>query len=309
MPSIIVECAQVHKHFGDFTAIDGVSFSINKGGCFGLLGPNGAGKSTIISMIYGVASRSDGQMSVFGMDPLLDAREIKKRLGVVTQENYLDASMSVRENMLMFARFKGLPKKNRGKQVDELLEFMALKHKSNEPIQSLSGGMQRRLVFVRALLGSPELIILDEPTTGLDPAVRHLLWDKINELKARGTTILLTTHYMDEAERLCDRIVIMDQGKVKDIEHPKRLIDKYCPGFVASFLPNQKFEQELESLAATNVGLFFSKDSSSLTLRASSLKELESFVSETQTDPIMMRPSNLEDVFLEVTGKELSANA
>lgn len=306
---MIVQCSEVRKNFGDFTAVDGVSFSIEKGECFGLLGPNGAGKSTIISMIYGAASRNSGEMSVFGMDPLSSSREIKKRLGVVTQDNYLDESMSVRENMLMFASFKGLGKTKRVAAVDELLDFMSLSHKSNEPIRSLSGGMQRRLVFVRALLGNPELVILDEPTTGLDPAVRHLLWDKINDLKSKGTTILLTTHYMDEAERLCDRIVIMDKGKVKDIEHPKRLIEKYCPGFVANFLPNRQYEEQLSNLAARNTKLFFSKDSSGLALRAPSLKELEQYITETKTDPIMMRPSNLEDVFLEVTGKELSANA
>lgn len=306
---MVVLCENVRKQFGDFTAVDGVSFSIQPGECFGLLGPNGAGKSTIISMIYGAASRSKGQMQVFGMDPLTHSREIKKRLGVVTQDNYLDESMSVRENMMMFASFKGLKREERALAVDELLEFMALSHKASEPIRSLSGGMQRRLVFVRALLGNPDLIILDEPTTGLDPAVRHLLWDKINDLKAKGSTILLTTHYMDEAERLCDRIVIMDKGSIKDIAHPKKLIDKYCPGFVANFLPHEHLETNLNNLAAKAPNISFFKDSSGYYLRAPSLKELESHITSVQVDPIMMRPSNLEDVFLEVTGRELSANA
>lgn len=306
---MIVRCEDIKKSFGSFTAVDGVSFSLARGECVGLLGPNGAGKSTIISMLYGATSRSGGEMTVFNLDPMRDARAIKKRLGVVTQDNYLDESMSVLENMLLFASFKGLSPADARTAVGALLEFMALDHKADEKIRALSGGMQRRLAFVRALLGKPDLVILDEPTTGLDPAVRHLLWDKIRELKANGATILLTTHYMDEAEQLCDRVVIMDKGKVKDVAHPRSLIQKYCPGFLAGFAPNEALEAAISKITDANSRFKLFKDSATISLRAPSFKELEEILSELGHEPTVIRPSNLEDVFLEVTGRELSANA
>ena len=207
---VAIGCDGVKKNFGIFEALKGVSLSVKSGECFGLLGPNGAGKSTLISLIYGAASRTAGAISVFGLDPEVQGRAVRAQVGVVTQENNLDSSMTVIENMQMFSRYVGVPKEGRQKRIDELLEFMLLSHKKDAVIESLSGGMKRRLVFVRALLHNPRLVILDEPTTGLDPAVRQLLWEKVAELKSQGVTIVLTTHYMDEAERLCDRLVIMD---------------------------------------------------------------------------------------------------
>lgn len=229
MLSVLI-CENVEKKFKNFAAVKGVSFAASKGECFGLLGPNGAGKSTLISMIYGSMSRSAGQIKVLGLDPETQGRQVRGQTGVVTQENNLDSAMSVIENMRMYSRYVGVPQKESEVRISELLEFMLLSHKRNAVIESLSGGMKRRLVFVRALLSRPKLLILDEPTTGLDPAVRQLLWDKINELKKTGTTILLTTHYMDEAERLCDRLTIMDEGLVRGEGAPKELIQKLAPG-------------------------------------------------------------------------------
>jgi len=304
----VVVCENVVKEFGNCTAVNGVSLTMNRGECFGVLGPNGAGKSTLISMIYGATSRTGGTLKVFGLDPQTQSREIKKRLGVVTQEDCLDLAMSVEENMKMFAVFVGVPSAEIEIRVSALLKFMALDHKSKEPIRALSGGMKRRLVFVRALLSDPDLIILDEPTTGLDPAVRHLLWDKIRELKARGTTILLTTHYMDEAERLCDRLVIMDQGKVQEEGAPKKLVSKHCPGYIAHFRAPAN-NDPLKKIASQRPEIHYFEDSSGSGLRAPGLEQISAIVGDLQIEPEVVRPANLEDVFLMVTGRELSANA
>lgn len=210
-------------------AVDGISLEIKKGECFGLLGPNGAGKSTFIGMIYGAAQRTSGDLTVFGMDPATNGRQIKKRMGVVTQENALDEELTVFENMMIYAAFMGVPRRVRSQRINELLEYMNLSHKKDSSIQTLSGGMKRRLVFVRALLGQPELLILDEPTIGLDPSIRHLIWNKIRELRNRGVSILITTHYMHEAENLCDRLVILNQGKIIDDGAPLEMIRKHAP--------------------------------------------------------------------------------
>lgn len=297
-------CKDVKKNFGSFAALQGASFDVKAGECFGLLGPNGAGKSTLINMIYGATSRTSGEIQVFGQDPQVEGRRVRAQLGVVTQSNHLDSSMSVMENMQMYARYVGLPKTNRQTRIEELLDFMMLSHKSNAVIESLSGGMKRRLVFVRALLHDPKLLILDEPTTGLDPAVRQLLWDKVGELKAKGTTILLTTHYMDEAERLCDRLIILDGGLVKTEGTPRQLIARNCPAYYAGF--EKSAGQELRGNLQNS--MIFSEDKTHLMLGANDLNELSSFVTSRQLKPIFIRPSNLEDVFLKITGKELSAD-
>ncbi len=288
-------------------AVDGIDLEINRGECFGLLGPNGAGKSTFISMTYGMIMKTSGQLSVFDYDPSTQSREIKKRMGVVTQDNALDESLTVNENMLIYSAFMNVPKTERQSRVDELLEYMNLSHKRNAPIQSLSGGMKRRLVFVRALLNKPELLILDEPTTGLDPAVRHLLWGKVKELKAQGTTILLTTHYMHEAEMLCDRLVIMNQGKVVAEGTPMKMISSYAPGFVGIFKPED--HAKVESIALSNPEFSFHTDGSGTYLRTATLSQITSLHERTNLQPLQIRPANLEDVFLKLTGKELAADA
>lgn len=290
------------KNFGPFCAVDGLTLEIRKGECFGLLGPNGAGKSTFIGMTYGAVERSGGELSVFGLDPQKDSRQIKKRLGVVTQENALDESLSVMENMLIYSAFIGVPSHERNKRVVDLLEYMNIAHKRDEKILALSGGMKRRLVFVRALLGKPELLILDEPTTGLDPAVRHLLWGKVKELHQQGSTIVLTTHYMHEAEVLCNRLVIMDKGKISGEGSPQNLIQEHSPGHVGIYDFSNR--EKLKSFSDER-GFNFHEDASGIYLRAPRMEDLLG----TGVQALQLRPANLEDVFLKLTGKELAADA
>lgn len=294
------------KTFGDFTAVNGLDLSIKQGECFGLLGPNGAGKSTFISMTYGTVQRTGGELSVFGHDPRTNSRDIKKRMGVVTQDNALDESLTVMENMMIYCAFIGVPRSERQKRVLDLLEYMNLTHKKDTKILTLSGGMKRRLVFVRALLGRPELLILDEPTTGLDPAVRHLLWGKVKELHQQGTTIVLTTHYMHEAEVLCNRLVIMNHGKVSAEGTPKDMIHKFTPGFVGIFSLEDRMK--LADLSQQK-SFHFNEDASGVYVRANALSDLTSLHSDHGLNPLQIRPSNLEDVFLKLTGQELSADA
>lgn len=295
------------KSFGDFHAVKKMDLQIRKGECFGLLGPNGAGKSTFIGMTYGSVVRSGGELKVFGYDPKTHAREIKKRLGVVTQDNALDESLTVEENMNLYCSFVGIPKSERQNRINELLEYMNLSHKRTARIQSLSGGMKRRLVFVRALLNKPEVLILDEPTTGLDPAVRHLLWGKVKELHQAGTTIVLTTHYMHEAEVLCDRLVIMNQGNVVAEGSPQKMIQTHTPGYVGIF--DAKDLEKIQSLFRDRADRHFHEDSSGLYLRTPTLADLTTLHADHGLIPLQIRPSNLEDVFLKLTGQELSADA
>lgn len=295
------------KSFGKFQAIEGMDLHIKKGECFGLLGPNGAGKSTFINMTYGTVQRTSGDLNVFGYDPRTHSREIKKRLGVVTQENALDENLTVLENMMLYASFVGVPSQERKKRVDELLEYMNLAHKRDALIQALSGGMKRRLVFVRALLGRPELLILDEPTTGLDPAVRLLLWGKVKELHQSGTTILLTTHYMHEAEVLCERLVVMNQGKIAAEGSPRSMIQKLVPGYVGIFSLESK--EKLKKTFSHKSEADFYEDSAGIHLRVLSMADLTSLPESSGLIPLQIRPANLEDVFLKLTGKELSADA
>ena len=303
----MIQAHNLSKNFGTFTALNGIDLKINQGECFGLLGPNGAGKSTFISMTYGAVARTGGDLSVFGFDPKTNSREIKKRLGVVTQDNALDESLTIMENMMIYCAFIGVQKNEREKRVLELLEYMNLTHKKDALINTLSGGMKRRLVFVRALLGKPELLILDEPTTGLDPAVRHLLWGKVKELHQNGTTIVLTTHYMNEAEVLCDRLVILNQGVVSAEGSPKEMIQKFTPGFVGIFGLEDK--TKISAITDTRPDFNFHEDNSGLYIRTNSINDLTSFHAEHGLTPLQIRPSNLEDVFLKVTGQELSADA
>lgn len=304
-----IEAKNVTKQYGAFTAVAGVSFTVHQGECLGLLGPNGAGKSTLIRMIYGASPRSGGQLLVDGLDPERDARTLRQKIGVVTQEDALDESMNVRENMLMFAGFYRVPKAQRATKVDELLQFMNLSHKADAPIRALSGGMQRRLVFVRALLADPTLIILDEPTTGLDPAVRHLLWQKILELKQAGVTVLLTTHYMDEAEILCDRLLIMDQGKIAAEGAPKTLIKQHSPGFIAHFTPDAAALLRAQALMRTDSAYTVTTHATGFSVKTLDLPRLTAAIQNIQAEPSMIRPTNLEDVFLEITGRELTEHA
>ena len=303
----MIKAFSLIKTFGDFVAINEIDLHIKKGECFGLLGPNGAGKSTFINMLYGTVKRTGGTLSVLGHDPDFSSRQIKQQLGVVTQDNALDESLTVFENMLIYSAFIGLPKNERKKRIDELLQYMNLLHKKDALIQTLSGGMKRRLVFVRALLGKPELLILDEPTTGLDPAIRHLLWGKVRELHANGTTIVLTTHYMHEAEVLCDRLIILNQGNIAAEGSPQKMIAEHTPGYVAIFSVDEKINI-IKMLEEKN-NFIYHEDSSGIYLRSKELQSLISVHSEFGLTPLQIRPSNLEDVFLKLTGQELSVDA
>ncbi len=300
--NFVVDVKHVTKHFADLKAVTDASFTIRKGECFGLLGPNGAGKSTLIRMLYGASARTGGTMTVLGFDPQINGRDLRRRIGIVTQEDALDEAMSVLENMRMYASFLGLSKTLANTRIEELLDFLSLTHKANAPILSLSGGMKRRLVFVRALLGDPELLILDEPTTGLDPAVRQLIWDKIEAFKRRGKTVLLTTHYMDEAEFLCDRLVVLDNGSIKIHGAPRALIAEHCPGFVALWSRQYATPDFLEDEGSSHL-------QANRRLEKNTLAELAEALESEPIKPAVIRPSNLEDVFLKVTGRELSGNA
>ena len=215
------------KNSKDFVAVDGISFEVAPGESFGLLGPNGAGKSTTMRMIGAVSTRTSGDLDVLGLDPNRYGPEIRSQLGVVPQENNLDTELKVRENLLVYGRYFGLPRARVARRADELLEFAQLADKAGAKVDDLSGGMKRRLTIARALINDPRILLLDEPTTGLDPQARHILWDRLFRLKEQGTTLLLTTHYMDEAEQLCDRLVVVDKGRIMAEGSPADLIRRY----------------------------------------------------------------------------------
>ncbi|MEM0966008.1 MAG: ABC transporter ATP-binding protein [Verrucomicrobiota bacterium] len=289
------------KKFGSFTALEGFELEVGRGDCVGLLGPNGAGKSTFIGCLYGVVRRTSGELLVFGLDPASDDRAIKRRIGVVPQENALDEGLTVVENMQLYARFEGLGRANSTKRIEELLGYMALDKKRNAEIRTLSGGMKRRLTFVRALLSNPELLILDEPTTGLDPSVRHLLWDTVADLRKEGRTVLVTTHYMHEAEALCDRIVVMNNGRFVANGKPRELIDRETPGYVGIF-PGEG-EATLRRFANADWEIY--PQGEQFCVRAPRFDDLIELQKEVGLEARQLRPTNLEDVYLKLTGRVL----
>lgn len=290
----------VSKRFGDFTALESLDLEVPAGQCVGLLGPNGAGKSTFIGCLYGAVMRSGGDLRVFGHDPAKDARAIKHRLGVVTQENALDEELTVIENMRLYARFEGV--KAPLSRIEQLLAEMSLEHKRNEHIRSLSGGMKRRLAFVRALLSDPEILILDEPTTGLDPTVRHVLWDKVQNYRQAGKTVLVTTHYMHEAEVLCDKIIILNKGRVIAEGSPRELIDRETPGFIGIFSPEH--EDLLRPHLPDGVETFH--QGRQTCVRLPQIEQILALQTASGVLALQIRPGNLEDVYLKLTGHELS---
>lgn len=220
----IVSARSLTKDYNSLRAVDGITFDIVKGECFGFLGPNGAGKTTVMGIIYCYMPPSSGDVNVFGLDVRAMPDRIKSRLGVMPQDNNLDPDLSVIENLIVYARYFDIPKKISSHRADDLLDFVELKEKSVVNIKDLSGGMRRRLLLARALMNNPDLLILDEPTTGLDPHSRHSVWDRLRRLKSKGITIILSTHYMEEAEKLCDRVAIMDTGKIVATDTPSELM-------------------------------------------------------------------------------------
>ncbi len=312
--SIVVEADNVSKKFGDRVAVDGLDLAVPRGGCFGLLGPNGAGKTTTLQMTYGVARPTSGAVRVFGMDVAEDTRAVCSRLGVTLQENVLIDTISTRDNLRIFGRYYRLGEAELSQRIEELLDFLELRSHADAPARTLSGGYKRRLSVAMSLINKPELLILDEPTTGLDPAVRHTLWSRIRDLRATGTTVLLTTHYMDEAERLCDRVVIIDQGKAMIEGAPRDLIEQQLAREAVEVDCTEQEEIKLfgelvdgggnglKRLRAGNRVMLFTDDSTALVERIH------------QTDggerrPFVVRPANLEDVFLSITGTGLREGA
>ena len=223
----VIAARALTKHYGEFAAVDGISFEVPAGEAFGLLGPNGAGKSTTMKMIGGVSQRTSGELSIMGLDPERHGPEVRAHLGVVPQQDNLDEELRVRDNLLVYGRYFGLPMSYLKPKADELLEFAQLTEKAGAKVDSLSGGMKRRLTIARSLINEPKILLLDEPTTGLDPQARHILWDRLFRLKESGVTLILTTHYMDEAEQLCDRLVVVDKGRIMAEGSPATLIREH----------------------------------------------------------------------------------
>lgn len=298
----IVHAQDLQKTFGAMTAVDGVTFSIKRGECFGLLGPNGAGKTTTIRMIYGFTPRSSGSLEIFGESCDDSWRLIKSRIGVCQQDNTLDPDLTVVQNLKVFGSYFNIPKMKLQQRIDSLLTFAALDNRREADVRGLSGGMIRRLVLARALINEPELLILDEPTTGLDPQSRHQLWNRLEDLKAQGLTTLLTTHYMDEAERLCDRLVIMDQGRILVEGSPSELINTHVGKTVLEISsPNSTIRALLQKKSVTfeDLGqrlIIYHRDGEAL------YREL---ISGGCQQGCMFRPATLEDVFLRLTGRDL----
>jgi lipooligosaccharide transport system ATP-binding protein len=298
----VIKAVDLTKRFQELVAVDRISFEVRGGECFGFLGPNGAGKTSTIRMIYGFSPVSEGRLTVFGMDIQNHLRAVKARIGVCQQENNLDPDLTVWENLLIYARYFDLPRKTARLRAEEWLTFMGLLHKRQARIAELSGGLMRRLVIARALIHNPDLLILDEPTTGLDPQSRHQVWEQLWQLKAKGLCILLTTHYMDEAEQICDRLVIMDQGRILVEGQPYRLIQEHIGGNVIEvenpspglldFLKDQQITHE----ALPHRLLIHTHEGEKLFRRLSG---------EFCTSGCTLRMATLEDVFLKFTGRGL----
>jgi len=300
MPAVRAE--KLTKVFDELRAVDAIDFQIEEGECFGFLGPNGAGKSTTMRMIHCASPITSGKLEVLGMDVNSSSRDIKAAIGVAPQENNLDPDFTVRRNLTVYGRYFGLPKDLLEERADRLLEFMQLSEKRDEKIQEISGGMKRRLIIARAMMNDPQLLILDEPTTGLDPQARHLIWEKVRELKRKKVTVILTTHYMDEAERLCDRLVIMDHGKIILEGKPRDLIDQVIGTDVMEIDESSdemevyvrskgwQYERTIDRM------LIYTKEGQNV---AAELKE------HFAMSYYLIRNATLEDVFLRSTGRAL----
>jgi len=298
----VIEVRDLLKQFNGLAAVDGISFEVAKGEFFGLLGPNGAGKTTTIRMLYGFAPPTGGSLKVFGLDMKSHWRPIKCRIGVCHQENTLDPDLTVEQNLHVYARYFSIPKKEAVRHTHELLDFFALSHKKNAKVMELSGGMARRLILARALINKPDLLILDEPTTGLDPQSRHLMWDKLTALRATGLTILMTTHYMEEASRLCDRLVIIDHGRILVDGGPAKLIARHAGSSVVEIEgPDQGLRDYVKENRIEHDDL-----GHRLIVYIPEGVELHTTIRDRFcTDKCIFRNSTLEDVFLHMTGREL----
>jgi lipooligosaccharide transport system ATP-binding protein len=302
----VITASDLTKTYKGFAAVDGISFEVAPGESFGLLGPNGAGKSTTMRMVGAVSTRTSGGLAILGLDPDQYGPEIRSQLGVVPQSDNLDMELRVRDNLIVYGRYFGLPRAQVAKRADELLKFAQLADRAKSKVDDLSGGMKRRLTIARALINDPRILLLDEPTTGLDPQARHILWDRLFRLKEQGTTLVLTTHYMDEAEQLCDRLVVVDKGRIMAEGSPAALIREYSSREVLEV----RFGSERNEALGTQLSgmgdrvevlpdrvLIYSSNGEAVLERITQLGH----------EPItsLVRRSSLEDVFLRLTGRTL----
>jgi lipooligosaccharide transport system ATP-binding protein len=292
------------KRFGELVAVAGIDLDVRRGEAFGFLGPNGAGKSSTMRMIGCVSPVSEGTLRILGRDPAADGPEIRGRLGVVPQQDTLDLELTVRENVLIYGRYFGLSRRELRPKIDELLDFVQLTERAGDTVEPLSGGMKRRLTIARSLVNDPELLLLDEPTTGLDPQARHVVWDRLFRLKQRGVTLVLTTHYMDEAEQLCDRLVVMDNGRIVAEGSPRELIDRYSTREVVEI----RFEGEHpEVVSLEGVGERVEELPDRVLVYTQDGDATAAALAERDLPPhaTLIRRSTLEDVFLHLTGRTL----
>ncbi|MCY7299626.1 MAG: ABC transporter ATP-binding protein [Ilumatobacteraceae bacterium] len=306
MPEPLIVAHQLVKRFGEFTAVDGIDVEVQPGEVFGFLGPNGAGKSSTMRMIACVSPVTSGTLRLFGLDPATHGPEIRGRIGVVPQLDTLDGELSVQENLWLYGRFFDLPRAEAKRRATELLEFAQLSDRADSVVEHLSGGMKRRLSIARSLINNPQLLLLDEPTTGLDPQARHVLWDRLYRLKQQGVTQVLTTHYMDEAEQLCDRLVVMDQGRIVAEGSPRSLIEQYstrevlelrfAAGSNEETAPKLGGIGERQELLPDRVLVYAHDGEAALA---------ETHARGLQPESALVRRASLEDVFLQLTGRSL----
>jgi lipooligosaccharide transport system ATP-binding protein len=305
-PPSLIYARGLTKRFGDFVAVDAIDFDVAPGESFGFLGPNGAGKTSTMRMIGCVSPISEGVLTIMGMDPRTQGPRIRANLGVVPQQDTLDVELTVRENLAIYGRYFGLSRQEVARRADELLEFAQLSERADDQVEPLSGGMKRRLTIARSLINEPTVLLLDEPTTGLDPQARHLLWDRLYRLKQRGVTLVLTTHYMDEAEQLCDRLVVMDKARIVAEGSPRELIERYSTREVTElrFAPGivETLDGQLDGIAQrverlTDRVLLYADDgeAAAVAVHQRGLKP----------ETVLVRRSSLEDVFLRLTGRSL----
>ena len=302
----MISARGLRKVFGDFTAVDGIDFEVKRGEAFGILGPNGAGKSTTMRMIASTSLRSGGDLKILGKDPNSHGPEIRAHLGVVPQQDNLDRELKVWENLYIYGRYFGLSRKYMKAKIEELIDFAQLEEKRNSKTEELSGGMKRRLTIARALVNDPDILMLDEPTTGLDPQARHVLWDRLFRLKEQGVTLVITTHYMDEAEQLCDRLVVMDKGKIMAEGSPAELIKKYSSKEVLEV----RFGSSQNDAAAKQISGMGDRTEilpDRILIYAENGEEVLEKIVKLGLSPLtsLVRRSSLEDVFLRLTGRTL----
>jgi len=305
LKQIIVQASFLSKNYGSREAVRSISFEVHEGTCFGFLGPNGAGKSSTLKMIYGALPPTSGHVDIAGMNIMKSPRQVKNILGVVPQEENLDSELDILENLLVFARYFKIPKRVAQKKALELLSFFHLEERGGSRVDELSTGLKKRLLIARGLMNNPKILILDEPTTGLDPQSRHIIWQRLRQLKAEGLTILLTTHYMEEASQLCDTVVIIDQGKILETGNPAELVKREIGKEIIEIRASR--EQDLKILESLKGNSFrHERIGDTLYLYCEDGYQIVSRLAGIPHERMIHRPATLEDLFLKRTGRELS---